>query len=78
MSTFDRLVKVFERVFGDDVATEHLTLTANLVTDVGMNSIGFLYMALALEEEFGVKFTNDDFKGLATVQDVITCIEGKK
>ncbi len=78
MNTFDRLVKVFERVFGEDIAIEHISPEANLVTDVGMNSIGFLYMALALEEEFGVKFTNDDFKGLATVQDVITCIEGKK
>lgn len=78
MSTFERLVKVFERVFGGDINTEGITTEANLVTDVGMNSIGFLYMALALEEEFGVKFNNDDFKGLATVQDVINCIEGKK
>ena len=35
------------------------------------------YMALALEEEFGVKFTNGDFLGLVTVADVIACIEGK-
>lgn len=78
MSTFERLVKVFEKVFGDDVNVEGITPEANLVTDVGMNSIGFLYMALALEEEFGVKFNNEDFATLTTVQDVITCIEGKK
>ena len=46
MSTFERLVKVFERVFGGDINTEGITTEANLVTDVGMNSIGFLYMAL--------------------------------
>ena len=78
MSTFDRLVKVFERVFGEDINTAHITPKANLITDVGMNSIGFLYMALALEEEFGVKFTNGDFQGLVTVADVIACIEGKQ
>lgn len=78
MSTFERLARVFERVFGQDIDPQRITPEANLITDVGMNSIGFLYMALALEEEFGVKFTNEDFTGLATVQDVITCIESKK
>ena len=34
-------------------------------------------MAMAVEEEFGIKFTNDDFKTIRTVADVITCIEGK-
>ncbi len=77
MSTIERLTKVFERVFGEEIDTQKVTLTANLVADVGMNSIGFLYMALALEEEFGIKFNNDDFKGLRTVQDVIDCIERK-
>ena len=78
MSTFERLVKVFEKVFGDDLDVSNIALTADLVADVGLNSIGFLYMALAMEEEFGVKFSNEDFQGLRTVQDVITCIEGKK
>ena len=78
MSTFERLVKVFEKVFGEDINTAGITPAANLVTDVGMNSIGFLYMALALEEEFGVKFNNEDFAALTTVQDVIACIEGKQ
>lgn len=78
MSTFERLVKVFERVFGEDINTAHVAPEANLITDVGMNSIGFLYMALALEEEFGVKFSNEDFQGLVTVADVIACIEGKQ
>ena len=78
MSTFERLATVFTRVFGEDIDTQKITPTASLVADVGMNSIGFLYMALALEEEFGAKFNNDDFKGLRTVQDVIDCIERKR
>ena len=31
-------------------------------------------MALALEEEFGVKFTNDDFPNIKTVKDVVDLI----
>jgi len=32
---------------------------------------------MGLEEEFGIKFCNDDFPSLKTVGDVIRCIEGK-
>lgn len=78
MSTYERLITVFERVFDEDVDTKKIAPASALVADVGMNSIGFLYMALALEEEFKVKFSNEDFKGLCTVQDVIDCIERKR
>ena len=77
MDTFERLIKVFSAVFEDDVDTAKVTLEANLREDIGINSIGLLYMAMAVEEEFGIKFTNDDFPTLSTVADVIACIEGK-
>ncbi len=77
MSTFERLVEVFKAVFDGEVDISKLTVDANLREDVGMNSIGMLYMAMALEEEFEVKFTNEDFISIATVKDVISCIEGK-
>ena len=77
MTTYERLVHVFDAVFEGEIDTSAVTLTSDLRTDVGMNSIGMLYMAMALEEEFGVKFTNDDFTKLSTVADVIACVEGK-
>lgn len=77
MNCFERLIKVFNNVFEGEIATESITASSNLREDVGMNSIGMLYMAMAVEEEFGIKFTNDDFVGINTVDDVIRCIEGK-
>lgn len=77
MSTFERLVKVFEAVFENEVDTTAITPDASLHDDVGINSIGMLYMAMALEEEFGIKFQNEDFAGIKTVGDVIACIESK-
>jgi acyl carrier protein len=77
MTTFERLVKVFNVVFEDDVQLEAVTEDASLRDDIGINSIGVLYMAMALEEEFGIKFRNEDFVGITTVGDVIACIEGK-
>ena len=77
MQTFDRLIKVFQVVFEETVDTSAVTPEANLREDIGINSIGLLYMAMAVEEEFGIKFTNDDFADITTVADVIACIEGK-
>lgn len=77
MNTFDRLLNVFNAVFENDVDAASVTMEASLRDDVGINSIGLLYMAIALEEEFGIKFNNEDLKALVTVQDVIRCIEAK-
>ena len=77
MDTFQRLIKVFKVVFEEDVDTANLTPQANLREDIGINSIGLLYMAMAVEEEFGIKFKNEDFVTLLTVADVVACIEGK-
>lgn len=77
MDTFQRLVKVFRVVFEEDVDTAKVSPEASLREDIGINSIGLLYMAMAVEEEFGIKFHNEDFAALTTVADVIACIESK-
>lgn len=78
MTTFERLVKVFNLVFEDEISTASIDLNSNLRTDMGISSIGMLYMAMSLEEEFNIKFTNEDLMKLGTVADVITCLESKK
>ena len=77
MNVFETLKEVFESVFEGEISTENLSPASNLREDVGINSIGMLYMAMALEEQYSIKFTNDDFLKIATVGDVIECIEGK-
>lgn len=77
MNTFDRLLKVFNTVFEDEVDASAIHADTALQKDLGISSIGMLYMAMALEEEFSIKFTNEDLMHLSTVSDVITCIEAK-
>ena len=77
MQTFERLVRVFHVVFEDSIDTTGITRESSLREDIGINSIGLLYMAMAVEEEFGIKFTNDDFAAMQTVADVIACVESK-
>jgi acyl carrier protein len=77
MQTFQRLVNVFNTVFEDEMDAKAVRLDADLREDMGINSIGMLYLAMAVEEEFGIKFSNEDFTGIRTVEDVVRCIEGK-
>lgn len=77
MQIEERLIKVFNAVFEGSIDTATITPESSLREDVGMNSIGLLYMAMAVEEEFEIKFTNQDFETIRTVADVIACIEGK-
>ena len=77
MQTFHRLIKVFNTVFEDELGADAVKPESDLREDMGINSIGILYLAMAVEEEFGIKFTNDDFTGIRTVEDVVRCIEGK-
>ena len=77
MNTKERLIKVFRTVFEDEFDATELSESASLLGDLGMNSIGLLYMAMATEEEFGIKFQNEDFGKLITVGDVIACVESK-
>ncbi|MBQ7870683.1 MAG: hypothetical protein IJ357_00895 [Oscillospiraceae bacterium] len=76
MNTMDRLKDLIDRVFEGEIDTSALSPASRLKEEVGMSSIGMLYMAMALEEEFGLSLTNDDFAKLLTVSDVIARIEG--
>jgi acyl carrier protein len=77
MDTFQRLIKVFQVTFDDTVDVPGVTPELSLREDLGINSIGLLYMAMAVEEEFEIKFKNEDFVAIRTVADVIACIESK-
>lgn len=77
MSTFERLINVCKAVFEDELDLTRVTENSNLREDIGINSVGLLYMAMALEEEFEIKFTNDDFIDLKTVKDVVGIIDKK-
>lgn len=74
-STLSKLTELFEKVFENEIDLKDISEESRLIEDIGMNSIGLLYMAMAVEEEFSVSFKNEDFTVLHTVGDVIRKIE---
>ncbi|MBQ7600071.1 MAG: acyl carrier protein [Clostridia bacterium] len=78
--------EIFNRLKGILVLTDDssrqgiddLEESASLMTDLGFSSVTMLYMVIAIEEEFGIRF--DDNIGAAdfeTLGDVISYIEKK-
>ena len=77
MNTFERLKQVCAAVFEGEIDISAITPESSLREDIGINSIGILYMAVAIDEEFGIKFTNDDFVDIFKVSDVVAIIDKK-
>ena len=60
-----------------DIACDAASLSedADLTVDVGLSSVGILYVVIAIEEFFGVRFDNVGFGDFKTVGDVLDYIE---
>lgn len=52
---------------------DRVTDSTKLVTELGLASVGILYMVIAIEETFGIEF--DDGRNFLTVGDVVDFIE---
>ena len=74
----EKLKDVFTMAMGEaGQGLENYSENSNLVTDLGLNSVGILYVVIAIEEFFGIRFDDVGFGDFATVKDVIDYIEKK-
>lgn len=60
-----------------DFDVESLNEQSNLVNDIGLSSVGVLYIVIAIEEFFDIRFDNVGFADFKTIGDVIDYIEKK-
>ncbi len=56
---------------------ENTTEESRLVEDVGLNSVGMLYLVIVIEESFQIKFENVGTATFDTIGKVIDYIEAK-
>ena len=57
---------------------DNCTEESNLHTDLGLNSVGMLYVVIAIEEFFSIRFDNANFNDFKTVSDVVDYISLKQ
>ncbi len=60
-----------------DIDIDSLSEQSNLVNDIGLSSVGVLYIVIAIEEFFDIRFDNVGFADFKTIGDVIDYIEKK-
>lgn len=58
-----------------DIAPEDVTLDTNIRSDLGLNSLELVNLAVAIEEAFDVEIPDREAMGLETVADAISIIE---
>lgn len=61
-----------------DVKAEEITEDTNIRTDLALDSLSLLNLAVAIESEFGLEVTDEDAMKLETVADVMALIDSKK
>lgn len=57
---------------------EQITLTSNLIEDLGADSLDIVEMIMTFEDEFGVTLPDEDIASMKTVGDVINYIKKLK
>ena len=60
-----------------ELTDDTLNESANLAADLGLSSVGVLYVVIGIEEMFGIRFDDVGFSDFETLGDVIDYIEKK-
>ncbi len=72
----EKLADIVELVIGSKPEAE-LDENTRLVEDMGLGSVGILYVVVGIEEMFSIRFEDVGFADFKTLGDVITYIEKK-
>ena len=76
-SILEKLNDIFKLTLTGDKKEQFYQENANLTTDLGLNSVGMLYMVIAIEEYFNLRFDDVSFGDFVLVGDVVDYIEKK-
>lgn len=75
MSVFEKIKIILEKEM--DVKTTEVSLKSSFADDLGVDSLGYVVLLQAFEEEFNIKFPDEDTADFKTVEDAVKYIESK-
>jgi len=70
---FEKIKKIIANEL--NVPKEKITLEANLVDDLGADSIDAVEVIMAIEDEFNIEITDEDMNNIKTIGDMVEYIE---
>ena len=71
----NKIIEIYENIVGEEVDKENFTLSSNIKEDLGINSVGLLYLIVDIENKFDVVLHNQSIEKFVTLDDVVTYIE---
>lgn len=79
VSTKNSVLKQIGGILIDElgVSTEDVTLDANLVDDLGADSLDIEMLQMKAENEFNIKFTDEESFAIRTVRDIYETVQAK-
>lgn len=72
---FDKLMDILQRVM-PQVDTSKVTMGSVLTTDLGVDSLNMMLLAITVEEEFGIEFESN--AKISTVGDICEYVQKRK
>lgn len=72
---FDKLIAILQRV-KPNVDISGVTMDSRLITDLGIDSLSMMLLAISVEDEFDIEFGDD--ANFNTVKELCDYIEAKK
>lgn len=58
-----------------DIEEDNVTLEANIIDDLGADSLDVVDLVMSLEEEFDTEIPDDEVENIKTVGDIVSFIE---
>ncbi len=69
-----KLIELLKEI-DEEIDPESIRADSRLMADIGMSSVALLYMAVAVEEAFGIDLSSYEMKEETTVGDIIKLIQ---
>ena len=71
----NKIIEIYENIVGEDVDKEKFTLSSNIKEDLGINSVGLLYLIVDIENKFDVVLHNQSIEKFVTLDDVVAAVK---
>lgn len=72
-----KLKEIFVLVINRDADVSNINLESKIIQDLGVSSVGLIYLMVAVEETFNIDMSDASFNLFETVGDVVNYIQGK-
>lgn len=74
----EKLKEIFQLVVHNGVSVDNITEESVIMTDLGVDSVGLIYLAIAVEKTFDVDMSDVTINTFKTIGDVINFIEERQ